>query len=166
MDKALLEYYLEQGLSLAQMGVLTNRDASTVGYWVQKHGLVANGHARNAPRGGLSREELEPLVERGLALHEIAAELERSPATIRYWIKKHGLSNPKQIRSESIEMAVRSGTRIVIRRCRRHGETEFAIVGSERRPRCKLCRSEAVARRRRKVKQILVKEHGGEMSAL
>ncbi len=43
----------------------------------------------------------------------------------------------------------------------RHGETEFAIVGSECRLRCKRCRAEAVARRRRKIKRILVEEAGG-----
>jgi hypothetical protein len=39
--------------------------------------------------------------------------------------------------------------------------TAFAIVGSEQRLRCKRCRSEAVAKRRKRVKQILVEESGG-----
>ena len=161
MDKALLEYYLDQGLSLPQIGVLLGRDPATVGYWVQRLGLSANGAATYAPRGGISCERLEPLVEAGLTLTVIAEELEVSPATVRYWIKRHGLRNPTQVRREHMDAALRSGKRTVIRRCRRHGETEFAIVGSERRPRCKSCRSEAVARRRRKVKQILVDENGG-----
>jgi IS30 family transposase len=53
MDRELLERYLKQGLSLPQIGALIGRDPSTVGYWVQKHGLVANGRAKYAPRGGL-----------------------------------------------------------------------------------------------------------------
>ena len=61
-----------------------------------------------------------------------------------------------------IENAMRSGKSCVLRNCRRHGRTEFAIVGSERRLHCKRCRAEAVARRRRRVKQILVREAGGK----
>lgn len=162
MDRALLKRYLDQGLSLAQIGNLEDRDRSTVGYWVRKHGLSANGTTAHAPRGGISREQLEPLVETGLYLAVIAEQLDVSPATVRYWIKRHGLRNPKEVRRDDIEEALRSGELTVIRRCRRHGETEFAIVGSERRPRCKFCRSEAVARRRRKVKEILIAEHGGK----
>jgi hypothetical protein len=58
MDRGLLKGYLDQGLSLPQIGALVDRDPSTVGYWVQKHGLVANGQDKYAPRGGLTRESL------------------------------------------------------------------------------------------------------------
>jgi hypothetical protein len=44
--------------------------------------------------------------------------------------------------------------------CVRHGETEFILEGRGY-YRCKRCRAEAVARRRRKVKEILVAEAGG-----
>ena len=44
--------------------------------------------------------------------------------------------------------------------CPRHGLTEFAL-GTRGYYRCKRCRSEAVARRRRKVKATLVAEAGG-----
>lgn len=40
----LLQRYLEDGLSLEQIGGLVNRHASTVGYWLKKHGLVAAKH--------------------------------------------------------------------------------------------------------------------------
>jgi hypothetical protein len=162
MDRKFLEDCLADGMSLTEIGALTNRDPSTVGYWVHKHGLIANGQAKYAPRGGLSREELEPLVESGLTLREIAAELDRSVPTVRYWIDKLGLAEPRSFRKREIDAAVEAGARTVTRRCRCHGETEFAIVGSEHRPRCKKCRAEAVARRRRKVKRLLVEESGGE----
>ena len=55
MDRAQLKAWLEEGLSLPQIGALSGRDPSTVHYWVQKHGLIANGRAKYAPRGGLSR---------------------------------------------------------------------------------------------------------------
>jgi 5-methylcytosine-specific restriction endonuclease McrA len=45
-------------------------------------------------------------------------------------------------------------------RCSRHGDTDFWLSGRGY-YRCKRCRSDAVARRRRKVKAILVAEAGG-----
>src|SRR5581483_3193583 len=53
-----------------------------------------------------------------------------------------------------------AGRAVVVRRCHRHGLTEFLLEarGSYR---CLRCRKEAVVRRRRKVKEILVAEAGG-----
>lgn len=168
MDRDLLKRYLEEGLSLPQIGLLTNRDPSTVGYWVTKHGLQANGLDKYAPRGGLGRSELEALVEEGATLREMAVRLDRSPSTVRHWLDKHGLTTksrrgrrPPATEAE-IERALENGTRTLRVRCARHGETDFSIVGARRRLHCKKCRSEAVARRRRKVKAILVEEAGGE----
>lgn len=167
MDGDQLKEWLDAGLSLPQIGALTNRDPSTVGYWVKKHRLTANGRSTYAPRGGLAREQLEPLVERGATLQEIADEVRRSTSTVRHWLKKYGLKTrngrgPRgpRLRRE-IEIAIGNGERSLIRHCERHGETEFAIVGSSRRLHCRRCRSEAVARRRRRVKEILVAEAGG-----
>jgi hypothetical protein len=167
MDRELLKRYLDEGLSLPQIGLLTNRDPSTVGYWVEKHGLVANGKAKYAPRGGLTREQLEPLVEDGVTLEEMAAELDRSVSTIRHWLKRHGLKTRNRrgrrpaVDHRALDAKVAAGDRTVRAVCHRHGETEFAIAGARRRLQCKLCRAEAVARRRRKVKETLVEEAGG-----
>jgi hypothetical protein len=168
MDRTQLKAWLDAGLSLPQIGALTNRDPSTVGYWVKKYGLTANGKERYAPRGGLTREQLEPLVEAKMTLDEMAAELDRSPSTVRHWLKRHGLKThgwrgrrPRASRRE-IEAAMRNGTRTLVASCPSHGMTEFAIVTSTGHLRCKRCRSEAVQRRRRKVKRILVEEAGGK----
>jgi transposase-like protein len=167
MDRDLLKHFIDQGMSLPQIGELVNRDPSTVGYWVHKHGLVANGRDKYAPRGGLTREQLEPLVESGATLQEIADELNRNPRTVWSWLKRHGLSTKngrgrrRAFSDEEIAEAVRNGTRTVVGVCRRHGRTEFALVGSANNPRCNRCRAEAVMRRRRKVKRILVDEAGG-----
>jgi hypothetical protein len=91
MEREQLKRWLDQGLSLPQIGALVKRDPSTVGYWVQKHGLVANGNAKYSPRGGLMREQLEPLVAEGATLKEIAERLNRSMSTARYWLLKYGL---------------------------------------------------------------------------
>ncbi len=161
MDRASLTGWLEQGLSLAEIGALVNRDASTIGYWIKKHGLSANGKRKYAPRGGLARDELEPLVRAGVSVREIATRLDRSPGTVRHWLTRHGLQESGSGRRDEVAEAVRNGNRTISRTCRKHGLTEFALVGSHHRPRCKACRSEAVARRRRKVKEILVEEAGG-----
>jgi DNA-binding CsgD family transcriptional regulator len=167
MERDQLKRWLDQGLSLPQIGELTGRDPSTVGYWVQKHGLIANGNARFSPRGGLTREQLEPLVKEGATLQEMARALDRSISTISRQLKKHGLKVTRRggphpsVSREDLEAARAAGLRSVSGRCREHGETEFALVGSDMHPRCKKCRAEAVARRRRKVKEILVAEAGG-----
>jgi IS30 family transposase len=160
MDRDQLKRWLDQGLSLPQIGKLVGRDPSTVGYWLQKHGLVANGRAKYSPRGGLTREQLEPLVLAGLTLEKIAAELDRSEHTIRYWIERHGLPKPKLQRCRDMDIALAQGKRTVVRRCRRHGEGIFVIDKSGR-VRCRRCRMEAVSEWRRRTKAKLVAEAGG-----
>lgn len=88
MDRVQLEEYIAAGMSLVQIGALLNRDPSTVGYWVHKYGLVANGREKYAPRGGLTREQLEPLAESGASLREMAEALDRNQSTICYWLRK------------------------------------------------------------------------------
>jgi hypothetical protein len=55
----------------------------------------------------------------------------------------------------------RTGERETRLNCKRHGTTKFIAVGSTTRLRCARCQSEAVTRRRRKVKEILAAEAGG-----
>lgn len=53
------------------------------------------------------------------------------------------------------------GVREVELECRKHGLARHISIASERRLRCSKCSAEAVARRRRKVKELLVAEAGG-----
>jgi DNA-binding NarL/FixJ family response regulator len=64
---------------------------ATVGYWVKKHGLEAANRAKHVSRGGIAREDLEVLVEAGKSIAEIAEALDRSKATVRHWLLRHGL---------------------------------------------------------------------------
>jgi IS30 family transposase len=119
MDRDQLKQWLDEGLSLPQIGALVNRDPSTVGYWVQKHGLVANGKAKYAPRGGLTREQLKPLVESRATLEEMSLAVDRSVSTVRHWLNKFGLEGKAlrgrrpRVSREAIEAALRAGSRKV-----------------------------------------------------
>jgi transposase len=159
MDASVLEGYLRQGLSLEQIAALTGRHPTTVGYWVKQHGLSAVHRDRHAPKGGIERDTLVTLVAAGLSTREIAERLGLSQGTVRHWLRKHNLRTHRARRENA------HGTRGVhpdrkVMECARHGFTEFWL---EQRGiyRCLRCRSEAVAHRRRKLKEILVQEAGG-----
>jgi predicted transcriptional regulator len=144
MDRRALGQWLEQGLSLPQIGKLVGRPAPTVGYWVSKYGLVANGRDKYAPRGAVDARELEELIEHGLTLQRIANELKVSEWTVRYWIERYTLPRPAEIRREHTLGALRAGS--ARRHCPHHGTAELFVDRLGRRLQCKQCRSEAVAR--------------------
>lgn len=163
MDRVTLEGYLGAGRSLAAIGREVGLHEATVGYWVKKHGLEAVNRERSAPRGGLGRSELETLVLEGLSIGEIAERLERSKATVRHWLMRYGLKTHAgrgRRSAESVRLAKEAGLTAAVMQCKLHGDTEFCL---DRRGyyRCKRCRADAVSRRRRRVKTILVREAGG-----
>ncbi len=111
----------------------------------------------------MERERLEELVARGLSIAQIAGEVDRSKATVRHWLRRYGLktwSPSGARRSAESESARAAGVREPVMACARHGETEF-VIDARGYYRCRKCRGEAVSRRRRKVKEILVSEAGG-----
>ncbi len=161
MERDQLEAWLRHGLSLDRMGELAGKHPSTISYWLKKYGLVANGRDKHAARGGVDRHQLTALVMQGRPIRAIAEELGVSAATVRHWIARYELPQPLDIRRADLHRALEQGLTTVVRECPQHGEVEFAVIGRERRLRCKKCRSEAVSRRRQRVKQILVEEAGG-----
>lgn len=156
MKRVFLERCLAEGLSLSAMAELVSRHPSTVSYWLNKYGLSASRKEVNAPKGGLERAELEALLEAKLTLNQIAIQLQRSVTTVRYWIDKYGLKANNQGRLQ----AQGEGPRPSLE-CRRHGTTKFVLEGRGY-YRCGKCRAEAVAKRRRVIKQKLVEEAGGK----
>jgi transposase len=159
MEASILESYLRRGLSLERIAAITGRHPSTVGYWVKRHGLSAVHRDRHAPKGGIGREALAALVDDGLSTREIAARLGLSQGTVRHWLRKYDLRTHRARRENSQGVRGVNPARAVMD-CPRHGRAEFWL---EARGiyRCLRCRSEAVARRRRKLKEILVREAGG-----
>lgn len=163
MDRELLEGLLGEGLSLAAIGRRVGRHESTVAYWVAKHGLEAGRREFHAARGGLTRPQLEPLVQQGLSIAEIAEAVDRSKATVRHWLRQHQLKTRNtrgRRRSAGAQAAREQGLTEAMLYCDRHGESSFVLDGRGY-YRCRRCRSEAVTRRRRKMKAVLVAEAGG-----
>jgi excisionase family DNA binding protein len=146
MDKRFLDDCLCKGMSLEAM--------------------KATGAARHAPKGGLKRSELKSLVDEGLTIGGMAQRLGIGDTTVRRWLKRHELRTHAGQRRAALNAATRGGERRdVYVRCSKHGLSRHVPVASERRLRCANCRSEAVSRRRRKVKEILVQEAGGKCVA-
>jgi excisionase family DNA binding protein len=159
MNAGVLEQYLRDGLSLEKIGELTGRHPTTVGYWVKQHGLAAVHRDRHAPKGGIDKDTLAALVDAELSTREIAERLGLSQSTVRHWLRRHDLQT---YRSRWLKAHGVPGVDEPRKthRCARHGETGFWL-DSRGIYRCLRCRSEAVARRRRRLKEILVSEAGG-----
>lgn len=104
---------------------------------------------------------MKRLVDEGLTIEKIARRLGVSDSTAKKWLKRHGLRTRQARRREVLNDLRREGKREVELVCKRHGLTRHVSVVSERRLRCAKCNAEAVARRRRKVKEMLVAEAGG-----
>lgn len=161
MDKAFVEECLAEGMSLPEIGKLVGRSPGTVGYWVKKHGLVANGNAKFSPTAEpIDRGLLASLVAAGLTLREIAEELGEGITRVarcmdRYELGPTGYGR----RSTAIRNARAAGAKEIELVCPRHGRTPFWI--GTKTVRCRKCNAAGVANRRRKVKQILIEEAGG-----
>jgi transposase len=163
MDEEGLRLWVAQGLSLEQIGRRIGRHPSTVSYWLEKYGLSPQGRAKHAARGGIPREDLETLIAAGMSIAQIAVAVDRSKATVRHWLIRFGLKThgaAGRPGSELAKVAKEAGLASVTMHCSRHGDSAFWLDGRGS-YRCKRCRSDAVARRRRKVKATLVAEAGG-----
>src|SRR3712207_3410239 len=95
MDAGWLAAELAAGRSYGEIAIEVGCDPSTVAYWARKHGLSSNHAAARAPRGALDRAELAPLVEAGLTVRQIAERVDRSPNTVRHWMRRHDLETAR-----------------------------------------------------------------------
>jgi transposase len=109
-------------------------------------------------RGALARDQLQQMIARNLTVREIAAEVDRSYTTVRYWLRQYGLETTREARTKRAR-----GTEAQPRfeaECPKHGDTIFArrTTGATQ---CLRCRADAVAEWRRRAKRLLVEEAGG-----
>src|SRR4051794_29217743 len=113
------------------------------------------GVAELTARGAIPRERIERIVAQDMSVRAIATEVDRSPTTVRYWLKRYGLVTTPQARATR-----RVVRQCVVAHCRAHGSVEHDI-DSAGTMRCRRCAADAVTRWRRRAKQILVAEAGG-----
>jgi transposase len=158
MRRAELEHHLAAGLSLETIGREVKRHPSTVAYWLRKHGLTPVHAARHAPKGEVSESSLRALVDEGLTVRQIAARLDRGTASVRHWLRVHGL---RTLASRSRRPTAVGGPERIVLECSRHGLGEFVVRRDSGVYRCVRCRSEQVTKQRRRQKQLLVREAGG-----
>ena len=93
---------------------------------------------------------LRELVEQDLTVRQIAERVDRSPTTVRYWLRLHGLETTRAARRSR---AV--GEDDLVRVCHRHGPTRH-LLRPEGGYRCTRCTSDGVTRWRRATKRRLV----------
>jgi transposase len=160
VDKNSLQLLLSQGLSVERIAKRFGKDPSTVSYWMKKHGLTSPYKEKHAAKGAIDRDELTALVRAGASIDIIGRTLGRSDATVRHWLAKYGLETQSSAQRRAGRAARDAGELILKRECRHHGLTDFWLEGRGA-YRCMRCRQEAVGRRRRRVKEILVREAGG-----
>jgi transposase len=160
MDKDVLEALITDGMSIERIAKRFAVHPSTVGYWLQTHGLTAASAAKHRARGGISREELERLIGEGGTLRSISGDLGVGLATVRHWLRRYGLETRATAARKHANAARADGERAITRVCRVHGPTRFTLYtgGTYR---CARCRGAAVMRRRRAVRERIVKEAGG-----
>lgn len=161
MDRDSLQLLLAAGLSYEEIGRRFRRHPSTVSCWARRHGLASDHQKKHSPKGGLDRRVVEGLLAEGRSISRMASSLGVSESTVQYWLRKWGLKTARAERMMAASQARDGGKAVVELICRRHGKTEFYIEGRGSH-RCMRCRWEAVARRRRKVKETLVWEAGGQ----
>jgi hypothetical protein len=90
----------------------------------------------------------------------MAEQLGVSYTTVRHWLRRHGLKTRRAVRLSATAAARAADAASAIADCSRHGRTAFGRTTADH-YRCLKCRSEAVAARRRRVKQQLVEAAGG-----
>ena len=159
MDRETLAAMLEEGRSIESIARETGRSASTVAYWVNKHGLVSRHAPKHAARGGIEREQLAG-AGRGRALdprrsRRLRVSAHDGPALDAASFE---LSTPR--RADSPNGAARRAAR----RPARVSDPRAGPVRPRGRPAASAARVAArrpCIARRRDVKGILVDEAGG-----
>lgn len=160
MNKNLLVWLLEDGLSLNDIAAEVQRTPSTVSYWLKRHDLQANGAARFGRRPPVDGQALGRMVVEGKSVPAIAVALDRSPDVIRRALKAHGLRTRGAANRAAAQAAIRSGARTTMLACRHHGSTPHVLEGRGS-YRCMRCRGEQVSSHRRRLKRTLIAEAGG-----
>jgi hypothetical protein len=151
---------LASGSSIEAIAREIGRHPSSVAYWVHKHGLTSSHAPRHAPRGPIERELLAEIVACELSIRDIADVLDRGTASVRHWLRKHGLETPRTTRLRVGRTPLPADAGPELRICPDHGPTPFVLDRNGYR-RCRKCRVDSVVRRRARMRDVLIAEAGG-----
>lgn len=157
MDDAGSKRTLAIGTSLGEIADRLGPTQSTAGKTAKEHGIDLPGRVKYGAKP-IPANELRALVAEGATQRELARHFGVSVTTIRRRLTRMGMRTRGRARRRPPEVGApreRPGA------CQVHGRTTFCL-DSRGTWRCRRCRSDAVARRRRKVKELLVAEAGGE----
>ena len=158
MDAQSLRLLLAQGLDVDEIACRFDKDPSTVAHWMERHGLKTAAQEKHAPKGGIDRERLESLVEGGMTIREIAAAVGLSGTAVRHWLRRYELETRAEPDGEHAGRASCGASHCEMMSPPRRDRVRLEGRGYYR---CKRCRAERVARRRRTLKRKLVQEAGG-----
>jgi transposase len=163
MDRDSLTTLLARGVSVEKIAQRFGKHPSTVSYWMAKYGLEAPNRDKHAAKGGIAREQLERFTASGMTIAEIAAEVDLSKTTVRHWLGRYGLKTHNKVGpriGEEAKVAKEAGRAEMVSECFHHGATTYVLEGRGY-YRCQRCRSDQIARHRRRLKEMLVAEAGG-----
>ncbi len=96
-----------------------------------------------------------------LSIRQMSEALGFSVSGVRHWLRRYRLETRRIKRLAATEQGRKARTPSLVLTCRHHGLTKFRLLASGG-YRCVRCSSEAVSRRRRRVKDMLVQEAGGK----
>jgi hypothetical protein len=111
----------------------------------------------------MNRLELQIAVDAGMSIAQLAKRFQCSKGSVRYWLAKYEMKTKNRSKQAAAPQAIaarEAGSRSYVGMCPTHGETEF-VRRDGGLYRCARCRVDAVTARRRRVKEMLVLEAGG-----
>jgi transposase-like protein len=159
VDREWLREQLAAGRSYEAIAREVGHHPSTVSYWARRHGLTSAHTSRHAARGGIDRELLGEIVACELSVRDMAEVMDRSPTTVRHWLRRHGLTTGPKHRRTMTTAAAAAGEKQLQLRCNHHGVTRHNLRSDGYR--CARCEANRVTAWRRKLKRTLVEEAGG-----
>src|SRR4051794_22553617 len=92
---------LEDGASYEAIAREAGCSASKVSYWAQRYALRCRHATARASCAAVDEPQLRALVEAGATVGEMADTLQRSVATVRYWMRRYGLKTRRRRLSPS-----------------------------------------------------------------
>jgi predicted Zn-ribbon and HTH transcriptional regulator len=165
MDRTRLEELIARGATLQQIADGAGVHFSTLRRWLRRYGLTTQRMAvRETSRD--ARVSGAATLLRSCSRHGIVEHVRdvrgsyRCPRCNGERVAQRRRPRPRHV-VRSRGGSVSTTLPRVTRTCSRHGETTFAVRSDGRGYRRLRCRSEAVTRRRRRVKALLVQEAGG-----